>query len=338
MAKVTGNVYRSGSKDPIQQALVKIRRGKTSQTTFSDAQGAYSFDDLEGTQWTLSALQESSLAYKKRIKLEQEENEVDIYLVAEREDTNGKRFFWVMIGLLAVLVTVYFLLHLRIWPENKPLSQVLVVQVAHIEKPLLDSTAIADEPTLQTLLLDLSSGAKIAAEQNLRLRPEDKALLIRLSDDLATAVENEEQELITGRFAALKEFIESPPQSRFTIWTEDPLRMIEILMWGFAGILVTKIIQVGWYLRKQTYQSRGFWMHLAHLTTTPLLVLVTVFLLSLVTLQFTLAGNNEVTIDLSDPRLMVAFAFIIGTSPWPLWNFIESTARKFAGSRDDDNQ
>lgn len=336
MAEIKGTVFRSGSSQPLEGALVKIRRGKTSASVYTDSQGRYSFEDVQGVQWTLSALQESSLNYRKKIKIEQEENELDIYLVSEREDTSGKRFFWVMISLLALLVIVYFLLHLWIWPENKPLSQVLVIQVANIEKPLLDATDISSELALKTLLLDLSSGAKIAADQSLLVRPEDKALLIRLSDDLASAVGNDDLELIKGRFFALKEFIESPPQTRFTIWTDDPLRMIEILMWAFAGILVTKIIQVGWYLRKQTYQSRGFWMHLAHLVSTPLLVLVTVLLLSLVTLQLTLAGNNEVTIDLSDPRLMVAFAFIIGTSPWPLWNFIENTARKFTGSREEE--
>ena len=72
-------------------------------------------------------------------------------------------------------------------------------------------------------------------------------------------------------------------------------------------------------------------MHIAHIVATPLLVLITVLLLSQVTLKFTLANSNEVTIDLSLPSLMVAFAFIIGTSPWPLWNFILDTAKRFVG-------
>ena len=72
-------------------------------------------------------------------------------------------------------------------------------------------------------------------------------------------------------------------------------------------------------------------MHIAHIVATPALVLVTVLLLSLVTLQFTLANSNEITIDLSEPALMVAFAFVIGTSPWPLWNFILDTAKRFTG-------
>jgi hypothetical protein len=117
----------------------------------------------------------------------------------------------------------------------------------------------------------------------------------------------------------------------FSIWSEDPLRYLEILFWGLAGILVSKIFITGWYLRNHRFYREGILMHVAHLVATPLLVLVAVLLLSQVTLKFTLASSNEVAIDLSVPTIMVAFAFIIGTSPWALWNFILNTAKRFTG-------
>lgn len=120
----------------------------------------------------------------------------------------------------------------------------------------------------------------------------------------------------------------------FTIWSEAPLSYLEILLWGLGGILVSKVITTGWYLRSHRFYREGILMHIAHIVATPLLVLVTVLLLSQVTLTFTLANSNEVAIDLSEPALMVAFAFIIGTSPWPLWNFILNTARRFTGQLD----
>lgn len=120
----------------------------------------------------------------------------------------------------------------------------------------------------------------------------------------------------------------------FKIWVKDPLRYLEIFLWGLAGILVSKIITISWYLRSHRFYREGILMHIAHIVATPLLVLVTVLLLSQVTLTFTLATTNEVTIDLSMPTIMVAFAFIIGTSPWPLWNFILNTARRFTGQLD----
>jgi len=117
----------------------------------------------------------------------------------------------------------------------------------------------------------------------------------------------------------------------FKIWSTDPLRYLEILLWGLAGILVSKIFTTGWYLRGHRFYREGILMHIAHIVATPLLVLVTVLLLSQVTLKITLANNNEIAIDLSVPAIMVAFAFIIGTSPWPLWNFILDTAKRFTG-------
>lgn len=115
----------------------------------------------------------------------------------------------------------------------------------------------------------------------------------------------------------------------FRIWTEDPLRYLEIVLWGVAGILVSKIFTTGWYLRNHRFYREGVLMHIAHLVATPVLVLITVLLLSQVTMTFSLANSNQVTVDLSAPGIMVAFAFIIGTSPWPLWNFILNTARRF---------
>jgi len=123
----------------------------------------------------------------------------------------------------------------------------------------------------------------------------------------------------------------------FKFWSTDPLRYLEIFLWGLAGILVSKIITTGWYLRSHRFYREGILMHIAHIVATPLLVLITVLLLAQVTIKFTLANSNEITIDLSVPTIMVAFAFIIGTSPWPLWNFILNTARRFTGQLEERN-
>ena len=115
----------------------------------------------------------------------------------------------------------------------------------------------------------------------------------------------------------------------FTFWSTNPLRYLEILFWGTFGIIVSKVITIGWYLRKRRYYREGKIMHLSHIFTTPILVLVVVLLLSTVDLTFTLADSNTVNLSLSEPAIMVAFAFIIGTVPWPLWNYIKNTADQF---------
>ena len=102
-----------------------------------------------------------------------------------------------------------------------------------------------------------------------------------------------------------------------------------------GGILVHKIVLIGWYLRSQRFYQEGILMHIAHITTTPLLTLVAVVILSLASLSVTLANENQVTLDLSDPNIMIAIAFLLGTSPWPLLNFIEDTAKRVTGQKED---
>jgi multisubunit Na+/H+ antiporter MnhB subunit len=88
-------------------------------------------------------------------------------------------------------------------------------------------------------------------------------------------------------------------------WDKDPWKMLEILLWGFAGIVVNKLLFVSWYLYKRTFYTEGRVMHNAQLITTPVLVLVSVFILSLAKLDLELAGaSNKLTLDLSDPNLM----------------------------------
>jgi hypothetical protein len=119
--------------------------------------------------------------------------------------------------------------------------------------------------------------------------------------------------------------------SSFAIWDKDPWRYAEILLWGMAGVLINKIITVGWYLRSQKYYREGTIMHIAHLVVTPLLVFVAVAILSLVTLDITLAGTNHVALNLKDAIVLVAISFLLGTIPWPLWQYIENTAKKITG-------
>ena len=103
------------------------------------------------------------------------------------------------------------------------------------------------------------------------------------------------------------------------------------MLWGLGGVLVNKIITSGSFLRNQKFYREGMVMHIAHLVSTPFLVLVAVILLSLATFQVTLVGGSDITLDLSQPAIMVAISFLLGSSPWPLWNLIEKTAQRVTG-------
>jgi hypothetical protein len=135
--------------------------------------------------------------------------------------------------------------------------------------------------------------------------------------------------LLIAAYIALHQVFPPTRGGGFAFWSTDPLRYLEVLFWGTFGILVSKVITIGWYLRGHRYYREGKIMHLSHIFTTPILVLVVVLLLSQVDLSFTLADNNTVALSLSEPAIMVAFAFIIGSAPWPLWNYIKNTAEQF---------
>jgi hypothetical protein len=152
-----------------------------------------------------------------------------------------------------------------------------------------------------------------------------------MADDIEASAQAGQKEALLARLAILEQLVASPSEPEVAPWDQDPWRYLEVLFWALAGILVNKVIIVGWYLRNQRFYREGLMMHIAHLVSTPLLVLVAVLLLSLATLNITLSGGNQLAIDLSEPNIMIAVSFLLGTIPWPLWNFIEDTAERFAG-------
>ncbi len=114
-------------------------------------------------------------------------------------------------------------------------------------------------------------------------------------------------------------------------WDNGAWRYFEIMLWALAGVLVNKIISCGWYLRRRAFYREGIIMHVSHLVTTPLMVFVAILILSLVKITLTLGGNTDITLDLSRLPILIAVSFILGTCPWPIWDFIEKSAKKIIG-------
>jgi len=125
------------------------------------------------------------------------------------------------------------------------------------------------------------------------------------------------------------------PSGESFIWSTEPWKFVEIVLWGLAGVLVSKIIEVAWYLRKKRFFGEGIVMHIAHLVSTPVLVLIAVLILSLATFEITLANESTISVDLSNPTIMAAVAFLLGTGPWALWKFIQDTAERFMGQQEE---
>jgi len=101
-------------------------------------------------------------------------------------------------------------------------------------------------------------------------------------------------------------------------WTGRPWIMVEAWAWGLLGILLAKIVRIGWYLRSSSYLAKGTWMHVAHVVATPFLALIAVLALSFVKLE----SEEQTIVDLSRPLFLVITACLLSTNPWGLWDFV----------------
>ncbi len=331
MATASGTVYRSGSKARITGATIKASKGDQTLYETTNDDGDFTLAIQDPGIWKFVVLDEKSFPNKpKEIDMSANQSDIEIYLhhiEGEEDEAAGKTTFWVLLGILGVLLIVYMVLHLFLWEEVQPLSQAALESVERVNTLLTGQSAGQDE-ALKNALVDLKSDLDVALSRSNRLSETEREFIADTVLRIETAITEEKMERASSLLNDLQQVID--PQTHFAFWSSNPLRLLEILFWALAGILVNKIIITGWYLRSHRFYKEGVIMHIAHIATTPLLVLVTVLILSLVTLNITLAGGNEMTIDLSDPNIMVAFAFIMGTIPWPLWNFIEKMGKRFA--------
>lgn len=314
MAIVSGTVYRSQTEKRLSGATVKASSKDETFYATTDKDGKFNLDIKGSGTWELTVLHEGSIPKSQSVNIDQAQSDIAIYinrLAGEDEQTSGKRFFWVTLSILGILIIFYILLHLTL--QQPTLSTSLEITKS-LARDVNDSFQGDELEPLKNSIGELMTSLGEASNQAMILEEQVNEIREELTADQLTEIQQ------LTRIQAFQ---------RFEFWRVEPLRFLEILFWGLAGILVNKVILTGWYIRSKRFYKEGIIMHIAHIATTPLLVLVVVLLFSLVTLNFTLTGDNEITIDLSDPRIMVAFAFIIGTSPWPLWKLIENAAKRF---------
>ena len=335
MPKVSGTVYRYGSERRIEYASVKATKESQVRYTTTDDDGDFCFDDLAPGKWTLAALHEKSFPSKpKELDLMEDTTSIRINLFrlqGNEDEKLGRNLFIGLLVTLGVLIALYVTLHLVFPREPAPLSTTLGTLIARAEEQAADAEKVSESAALLATVGEIKAGVEIALDKSTGLDAADREIVSKLTDAVEASAQADQKEELLSRLATLRRLVDTPSDAEVGPWDQDPWRFLEVLFWALAGILVNKIIVVGWYLRSQRFYREGFVMHIAHLVSTPLLVLVAVLLLSLVTLNITLAGGNELTVDLSEPSIMVAVSFLLGTIPWPLWNFIEDTAERFAG-------
>ncbi len=347
MPVVIGSVSQSVTHERVAKATVEARMGATTERVDADDLGAFTFPNLAEGSWSFVALDKEKRAGKtKKLKVP-DDTDKGLWLDVALRETEADRkagipFFAGLLVAFALLVIVYVALHLYVRQGAAPLSETIPVAISKFEEQANEAFKAKDKAAEGVVLLAALEDIRIDVEATLAQREDlsemdRKVMTARMNaikaslaeDKAAATLADAEKSELPERIDTLRAIIKTPKQLGVGIWNRDPLRMIEVLLWALAGILVNKIMLTGWYLYQRRFYKDGIIMHVAHLVATPVMVLVVVFLLSLVSLKITLASSNELVLDLSDPRVMVAFSFLLGTIPWPLWNFIENTAEKF---------
>jgi hypothetical protein len=323
----------------VGRAVVRAtREGLPPAQAVSDDDGDFDLGDLDPGKWRLVALHEGSFPSRpQEVDLVQDETGIRIdlsRLQGTLDEEAGKEFFIALLIGLGALVVFWIVLHALVPGKGEPLSLTTGALITQAVEQVNAVDDISQSDEVGAAISDIKTNLDALIAQNLDLSATDSKTLRDVFAGIDAAVKANGKADAVRQLTRLRQLVVTPPSSEFALWGQEPLRFFEIFLWGLAGVLVNKIITVGWYLRNQRFYREGIVMHVANIATAPLLVLVTVFLLSLFTLQVTLAGSNEVTIDLSDPRLLVAVSFLLGSQPWSIWDFARETARRFTGRQD----
>ena len=335
--KVSGTVFRSGTKERVANAMVKASaKGETTQQALTNDDGVFSFTNLNPAEWTFTAMHEEYFPSKPQSKPITDNTKLDLYLnrlAGENDQLVGGCFFFLLLTLLGAWLVLYIALHSFLPVTQAPISAVLGDQVAAAVEQMASLDKVSEDQALLAAVAGINADLEKVLAATTVLNRADKDLLKQAGAKAAEAVAANDKSSARARLEFLQSELTAPATRGFAIWDRDPWRLLEILLCGLAGVLINKIIVSSWYLYKQSFYASGLFMHIAHLAATPLLVLVAVLLLSLASVKISVAGS-DMTLDLSNPTAMVVAAFILGTVSWPLWNFIEKTGRRIMGQQE----
>jgi hypothetical protein len=305
--------------------------------------GDFEFKDpesLEKGKWELTVLHENATPGVTQ-ELDFQKDEVEPLNLSVRrflgvhDERAGQWFFIVLCIALGALVTLYAGLHLAFPYKNAPVNEVLLGLAEQAENQANAIPADADtakNTQLVAAVAEIKSTWNAISGTQVALIPADRVLLAGRLLEIEQAIARNDQTATKAGLAALRGLVENPP-SRGLFWTREPFRFLEVFFWGLAGVLTSLILSSGNFLRWRRFYREGIWQHVAQIVTIPLLALVFVLLLSQVTLSLTLTNNTDLQINLSDPRLLAAVAFLIGVRPWDTWRFIRERAGQLTGAQ-----
>jgi hypothetical protein len=339
---IKGTVRWSDNEERVQGALVKAVSQKAKPDDrpaldTTDDNGGYVLAGLEKGEWKLLVFHENAAPEDaQEHTFEADENVLPLVVrryLGAHDERAGRWFFIALCIALGALLLLYAGLHLAFPYRNAPVSELLLGQVDQAVSRAI-SLPVGAKPAENLQLVEAVAAVKstwntISGTQ-VALGPADREVFTGRLAEIEKAIAGNDAAAVKAGLTGLRGLVENPP-SRGLFWTREPFRYLEVFFWGLAGILVALILSSGNYLRWRHFYREGIWQHIAQIVTIPLLALVVVLLLSQVTVAITLANSTGLQINLSDPRLLAAVAFLIGVQPWDTWRFVRETAGQITG-------
>jgi hypothetical protein len=305
------------------------------QITRTSQDGQFNFSGLATGPCAFVVLPRTGLAPEMHIE-NLPSNDLPLKLIHPDGGTIDSRLGWIylgcVIGALLLLTSFYLRLHALYPPSATPVSAPLSALLSQAVDAA--SGQAATDPLSVTLGLVTRTNEEVLANQ-LRALPEIEKQQLR---DLAaqaqtTGAQGNSAETLSALRALQRRYDQLATAGYF--WNQEPWRFIEVLLWGLAGVLIRQILDAAKYVRRDRFYREGLALHLAQVFTSPIITLVSVFILSLIKLEVTIAGS-AVELDLSNPAILVALSFLIGINFWNVWdalkNVIQSLFNRSGGA------
>lgn len=333
----SGTVYWKESKDRVVGAVVEARARDNSGVTVltrSDDDGDFKLAGLQPGEWDLLVYHERGFARKiEAITLSRElaDWRIDLDRRSGAADQRaGVIFFSALVVVMLVLLGLYAWLHSRYPATGEQASAALSLLAERALAQAGDGGELNADTSLAATLGEMGAlwGA-LDTNALSGLSTSDAAYITGLLENPAASLLEGSTEEALAQIGALQGLFNSLVDPEY-FWNTVPLRYVEVVFWALIGVLVNLILVSASYLRWRRFYIEGIILHLSQLVTVPVLALVFVLLISLVNLTLTIS-DTTVQLDLEDPRILVAVAFIIGSRPWALWEFVQERASALTG-------
>ncbi|MCB8960212.1 MAG: carboxypeptidase regulatory-like domain-containing protein [Ardenticatenales bacterium] len=358
-ARITGTVRAAQNRDRLGNAVIQaVRQPEEGMTTSSQTHfagtndaGDYQFQNLPPGIWTLNATCDkyfSSQTHSVQLGVGKTES-VD-FALHQISGTNDRSAGCVLLSILAclslVLIMAYAYVHHKFPAGEKAAILGLINTVvetqsrvsSEVEASLTMGMRDPDDETdsqlaapgisaeLESALSDLDKNVRAASNI---LTLEESLAIVTVLQQVKEAREEGDLVRLNAAMQPLADMLAATTPDEY-FWTEPPFSFLEVIIWATFGVLSYLIGKTAWNLRWNKFYWEEIALHLSQLFTIPVMALVASWLLSLVDLTFQL-GETAVQINLSDPHLLAALAFVLGFQPWDLTGFLSQTIGRFIG-------